>query len=214
MASDPHGPDRLAVFTDHVSENSGLAPVTVPPRVLDRLFVTDTLSLSFIATVAQWGGAEADRLYSPERLGEWLDMVGLPRIRRRVSAAELEKLAALRRAVYRTVMARLAGAGPTVEDVCYLNEHAGLPRLQVVLDHSSWTLTTHRGMTYAQLLSELSNSALDAVAGPWSHRLRRCRRSPCTHVFIDRTSSGQRRWCTSEGCGNTARARAHRARSR
>ncbi len=212
VTHEPHHPDRLAVFSGHPSDDSPDAPTSVPARVLDKVFVTETLGLSFIATVAQWGGAEADRLYSPDRLGEWLDMVGLPPLRRTVNRAEQDVLADLRRAVYRTVMARLAGGVAARGDLCLLNEYAGLPRIRPVIAEDAWNLTYPQGMSFASLLSELSNSALDAVAGPWSGRMRRCERSPCTHVFIDKTAAGRRRWCTSEGCGNVARARAHRSR--
>jgi predicted RNA-binding Zn ribbon-like protein len=42
----------------------------------------------------------------------------------------------------------------------------------------------------------------------------RCANEPCGWLFVDLTRSHTRRWCSSEGCGNSVRARRHYARHR
>lgn len=42
-------------------------------------------------------------------------------------------------------------------------------------------------------------------------RLRSC--EGCAAVFLDRSPSGRRRWCSMRTCGNRAKARRHRARA-
>ncbi|MDQ6805061.1 MAG: ABATE domain-containing protein [Actinomycetota bacterium] len=44
-------------------------------------------------------------------------------------------------------------------------------------------------------------------------RLRVCASDTCSARFYDRSRSGQRRWCSMQGCGNVAKARRHRVRS-
>lgn len=45
----------------------------------------------------------------------------------------------------------------------------------------------------------------------WRERLRLC--EGCAVVFLDRSPSGRRRWCSMRTCGNRAKARRHRARA-
>ena len=44
-------------------------------------------------------------------------------------------------------------------------------------------------------------------------RLRVCASDSCSARFYDASRAGTRRWCSMTGCGNTAKARRHRARS-
>jgi predicted RNA-binding Zn ribbon-like protein len=43
-------------------------------------------------------------------------------------------------------------------------------------------------------------------------RLRQCGNDPCGWLFVDRSRSGTRRWCSSAECGNITRVRRFRAR--
>ncbi len=43
-------------------------------------------------------------------------------------------------------------------------------------------------------------------------RLRICASEKCSARFYDASRAGTRRWCSMSGCGNTAKARRHRAR--
>ncbi len=56
--------------------------------------------------------------------------------------------------------------------------------------------------------------AHDAMAdGTWD-RLGACRSDDCGWVFIDRSKSHSRQWCSMGECGSRAKARAYRARRR
>jgi predicted RNA-binding Zn ribbon-like protein len=58
----------------------------------------------------------------------------------------------------------------------------------------------------------LAINALDLLQSKDLHRLRRCDGPGCGWLFLDRTRSNTRRWCSSSDCGNRDRARRHYAR--
>jgi predicted RNA-binding Zn ribbon-like protein len=45
-------------------------------------------------------------------------------------------------------------------------------------------------------------------------RVRVCASDTCSARFYDRSPAGRRRWCSMRSCGNEAKARRHRARTR
>lgn len=181
-------------------------------KALDQVFVSDQPSLSFIATVFAWDSAvQTDRLYSAERLVEWVRLAGLGRLVPHVSALQLETLRELRDSVRSLVLARLRNARPRPADVELVNSYALLPPAAARLEASTFALRSDP-LQVTALLSTLARDAIQVVAGPWSPRLRQCERTPCTHLFVDRSPTGRRRWCTSAGCGNRERAAQFRRR--
>ena len=50
--------------------------------------------------------------------------------------------------------------------------------------------------------------------GPFGELVGRCANERCGWLFVDRTRSHNRRWCSSAGCGNVERARRHYERHR
>ncbi len=62
----------------------------------------------------------------------------------------------------------------------------------------------------------LAQIALDAavlLGTDQRDRLRVCASATCSARFYDASRAASRRWCSMTGCGNTAKARRHRARS-
>ncbi len=128
----------------------------------------------------------------------------------------------------------------TVRDVRTLREHSytllasladdGEPRRVVVtppdlrallldaLAHSElagppmrWQLTQEQHPDIPRLLAL---QVLDLLQSPQLPLLRRCDGPGCGWLFLDRTRSHTRRWCSSSDCGNRDRARRHYARHR
>lgn len=60
----------------------------------------------------------------------------------------------------------------------------------------------------------LTLSTLDLLQSPHLYQLRRCAGPGCGWMFLDRTRSHTRRWCSTSDCGNRDRARRHYARQR
>jgi predicted RNA-binding Zn ribbon-like protein len=62
------------------------------------------------------------------------------------------------------------------------------------------------------LLPLLAQDAVEVLTETPAERLKRCEMDPCSHLFVDRSRPGNRRWCTSQRCGGKARAAEFRAR--
>jgi len=72
-----------------------------------------------------------------------------------------------------------------------------------------WELTPHVPADVPRLVAL---QALDLLQTAHEHPLRRCDGPGCGWLFVDRTRSHSRRWCSSGDCGNRDRARRHYAR--
>jgi predicted RNA-binding Zn ribbon-like protein len=72
-----------------------------------------------------------------------------------------------------------------------------------------WQLTPQRPADIACLLAL---QALDLLQTPQLDLIRQCHGVGCGWLFLDRTRSHTRRWCSSRDCGNRDRARRHYAR--
>jgi predicted RNA-binding Zn ribbon-like protein len=79
----------------------------------------------------------------------------------------------------------------------------GLLRLQRV---RRWT-------TPEQLLQPLAEAIADLVCNEDFRLIRACEGKACVLLFLDKTKSHARRWCSMRLCGNRAKAAAHRARA-
>ena len=74
-----------------------------------------------------------------------------------------------------------------------------------------WQLTPDQHPDIPQLLAL---QVLDLLQSPQLPLLRRCDGPGCGWLFLDRTRSHTRRWCSSSDCGNRERARRHYTRHR
>ncbi len=202
--------DVSFVFSGPSAASHPEAPAFPVPQVLDRCFLSDELCLSFAATVAAWDGPRVDRLFSDGRRREWLQRVGLPVPAGAPTPEEWSQLARLRVAVYELATARARGEDAAEPWRSIVNDARGergpiegigasFERLE--LEEPSW-----RGIAGA-----IADSAVTCLSGPWGHRVRVCEGRPCSHLFVDRTATGSRRWCVTASCGNRERVRAHRA---
>lgn len=64
----------------------------------------------------------------------------------------------------------------------------------------------------AELLHPVAEAAADLICNADFRLIRACEGHVCTLLFLDRTKSHARRWCSMAVCGNRAKAAAHRAR--
>ena len=75
-----------------------------------------------------------------------------------------------------------------------------------------------RWLVHAGARPQLGAIALDAarmLGRPEEReRVRVCASDTCSARFYDRSPAGRRRWCSMRTCGNEAKARRHRARTR
>ncbi len=199
------------------------------------------LSLDFANTL-EWRGSarERDWLTGYEALVAWALRAGAVDGREAEelrayadwapgSAAEvLAEARALREAVYRVAVA--LAAGETSEeleaaDLESLNRHLapllGETRLSATAAETAGASPAGLVPAWggasddlARVLWPVARSAFDLLSGAAAGRLRECAGSDCHWLFLDRSKNGSRRWCAMSNCGNLAKARRHRARSR
>ncbi len=142
------------------------------------------------------------------------------------SAAEvLGQARALREAVYRVAAGAAgasgasgaAGAAPEAADLEDLN-HKLAPLLG-----ATRLSATPAGLAPAwggdpdaleRILWPVARAAFELFCGAAAGRLRRCAGADCRRLFLDRSKNGSRRWCAMSDCGNLAKARRHRARTK
>jgi predicted RNA-binding Zn ribbon-like protein len=195
------------------------------------------LSLDFANTL-EWRGSarERDWLTGYEALVAWALRAGAVDGREAEelrayadwapgSAAEVAAEArALREAVYRVAAALAAGETPEAleaADLESLNRRLAplLGETRLIASRSA----TPGGLVpawggasddLARVLWPVARSAFDLLSGSAAGRLRECAGSDCHWLFLDRSKNGSRRWCAMSNCGNLAKARRHRARTR
>jgi predicted RNA-binding Zn ribbon-like protein len=69
-----------------------------------------------------------------------------------------------------------------------------------------------RWTTPEQLLQPLAEAIADLVCNEDFRLIRACEGKACVLLFLDKTKSHARRWCSMALCGNRAKAATHRAR--
>jgi predicted RNA-binding Zn ribbon-like protein len=123
--------------------------------------------------------------------------------------AEAARVRDLREAAYAALDAHVAGRPPPAGALARVRDavvdamrHAapspGLPL--------TWVVTAGDERAAGR---RLALAVADLLASPDLSRVGRCGNEPCGWLFVDRTRSRTRRWCTSSGCGNRERAKRH-----
>jgi len=65
-----------------------------------------------------------------------------------------------------------------------------------------------------EFLATIAREAVELFGGPEHERIHQCEGDGCALLFLDLSRMGRRRWCSMQGCGNRAKARAFRERGR
>lgn len=172
-----------------------------------------SVALDLVATVGERWHRSFERLRSADDLARWIVESGLVTTRPIVRADDLDRARGLRSSIYACAMAAMTHQSPTGELLHQLNRTAGQPDLPPRLD-PAWHLYRDRDATASAVLSTIARDALELLATVDHTRLRECHAADCSRLFIDRTRAGNRRWCSSEVCGNRAKTKAYRRRKR
>jgi len=161
-------------------------------------------------------GHVTDRLTDPAALVAWLEQEELAPAGTRATRADFARAIALREALREILVAHNgAAADPAAApaDACReLDEAGARARLRVRFgDDGSASLAPGAGGV-SGALGRLVAVVHDSIAqGTW-RRLKVCRDHGCEWAFYDHTKNRSGAWCSMEGCGNRAKARAFRER--
>lgn len=171
--------------------------------------IADQLALDFVNTEV-WEGGRVDRLQGEHHLWMWARDVGVvceaPSLP--VEASLPEEVRALRAALRGLFEASIAGTAPAAEHVRHVDEvsrHTPAVR---------WDGTYGVGPVgrLDELLAVVARSGLELLMGPHRDRIKGCDGHHCILLFVDRSRSRRRRWCSMELCGNRAKVAAWRDR--
>ncbi len=188
------------------------------------LFVGDHLAVDLLNTRAVPGGVEVEWVADGRDLAAWLAAAGLavPPAGRSQMDAAAAAVRALREA-FRRFVDRHAGRPLTAAAADELGPVNALlaadDAYRQVGPGGGPPLAWHRHRRAPRsaavaVLLPLADAIGDLVTTADFSLVRRCHGHGCTLHFLDRTKSHARRWCSMAGCGNRAKAAAHRARSR
>ncbi len=211
------------------------APQSRPPA----LFTGDHLALDFVNTRSAPHGVWTDWLHGGIELVDWLEEAGAieaadaTRHREDAGAREVLNEVAERartlREWLRGFIARHAGRevgaeaapelGPLNDLLARSDSYwqvgaGGDPGATLALDQGPLRLQRVRRWTKPeQLLQPLAEAIADLVCNEDFRLIRACEGKGCVLLFLDKTKSHARRWCSMALCGNRAKAAAHRART-
>jgi predicted RNA-binding Zn ribbon-like protein len=133
------------------------------------------------------------------------------------ASAVYRRATALREAVYRIFVGRIAGTVPTTEDVSLLNEELqrALPHYRVEFgpDGPTWSLDA-QGVDFDLPLWPIVQSAAELLLSEaLRDRVGQCADPKgCGWLFLDLSKNRSRRWCSIQDCGNRAKQRRLHAR--
>lgn len=171
-------------------------------------FIADRPVLDFVATVAERGTTDEEKLQVPDDLARWVAGSGLLDAAPEVTGAALVRARALREAMFGLLTALIDGTAPRPADRALVNAAAARPRPLLRLADDG----LHREGDLDSALAALAHDCLDLHAGPDRALLRWCADPACTRPFLDRSRGRRRRWCDMKGCGDRAKAAAYRRR--
>jgi predicted RNA-binding Zn ribbon-like protein len=175
-------------------------------------YVSGRPSLDLLGTVKWRRRAEPEeQLLEPAAIGEWAVAAGLLDRPMRPTGTDLDRVRAVREALYRAVRARMSAAPVAAGDRRLLNEVARGPVLRMSFDPAG---VVRRTGTVDELLGTVVLDGFDLVRGPILELVRECDQDDCTRLFVDSSRGGTRRWCGMADCGNRAKVRAFRERRR
>jgi predicted RNA-binding Zn ribbon-like protein len=196
-------------------------------RVVDDLVLPRSVAhapaLDFCNTLAGWnGGEEREYLATYAHLVAWARDAGLvdddaaARLREdaardpRAAERQLRRARSLRRALYGACADPndLAAWGVVGREARAAAAHAELHGGRA--PGRRWSVSPEVGL--AQPVLEIAREAGDLLATAELGDVRQCPGTGCGWLFVD--SSGRRRWCSMEVCGNRAKVRRHAERAR
>jgi predicted RNA-binding Zn ribbon-like protein len=176
-------------------------------------------AIDLVNTLRERWRRRVETLVTPDDLGLWLVRARLLPAPQRVTRARLGEARELREAIDRCVQAALARDAAPPAAVTIIDEwlaHASArPALAVAADGTPVMEELPSADAVRHALGAVALDAARMLGTPAeAARIRVCASETCSARFYDRSPAARRRWCSMALCGNEAKARRHRERSR
>lgn len=159
------------------------------------------LATSFTGTLTERRGNALERIPTPERLVDWLNVNGLAV--ESCTAAQLELARELREAIHATATAAATKDALPESAVRIINERSAQGRAAAILTpegNRRWQLGSASSVEDA--LGVIAADAISIIAGERDGKLALCASPTCQAAFFDTSQSRTRRWCDMNTCGN------------
>jgi predicted RNA-binding Zn ribbon-like protein len=132
----------------------------------------------------------------------------------RAAEAALDEVKDLRETIYRIFAALAAGRSVPAADLAALNRWLGasLTHLRAVPATGGYGWGWEPSAAPRRLLWPVVWSAAELLVADERNEVRECASDRCSWLFVDRSRTKKRRWCSMRTCGN--RAKVHRFQER
>ncbi len=196
----------------------GSAGVGARPNSGDRpTFDAGSLCLNFAAALrdVRPGTHDPDvddRAATGSRLVGWLRLNGLPEPVGGLTERDLDDACALWAVVDTVARCLVATTPPDANDIGRLNASAQHATPVVLLRPGGRHKVVLEEVDAAASLSVVARDAIDLFSGPHIGRLHVCAGLDCELLFLDRSPSGRRRWCSMKRCGERVASASYRQR--
>lgn len=177
-------------------------------------------AMDLVNTLRERWWRRVETLVTPADLTCWLEHAELlvPRSGGSPSAQRLREARDLRESIDRAVVALIAGDAVDPGALATIDGWLPAAVTRQTLDGGPDGRPTLRPAAPEDPLEHAFGTlALDAarmLGSAQRSRVRICASDTCSARFYDRSPTSARLWCSMRGCGNVAKARRHRARTR
>lgn len=179
----------------------------------------NSLACDFVNTQLIEDGERVELLHNDADLLRWARGAGLAVTDAAVAQASGGRLdpqaVALRAAIRDLFEARADGRRPAPDSLTQLNAFLARPRGGATLVYRKGAFARSQ-MTIVgatDVLERVADDAGQVLASDDGAHLRRCANHRCILMFVDRSRTGARRWCSMAVCGNRAKVAAHQRRT-
>ncbi|MEU4430744.1 CGNR zinc finger domain-containing protein [Nocardia rhamnosiphila] len=159
------------------------------------------LATSFTATLTERRGDAVERIPTPQRLVDWLEVNGLTV--ESCTTAQLELARELRESIHAAATAAAVREALPTSAVQIINDRSIRGRAAAVLTPEGtrrWQLGSASCVEDA--LGVIAADAIGIIAGERDGKLALCASPTCRAAFFDTSQSRTRKWCDMNTCGN------------
>jgi predicted RNA-binding Zn ribbon-like protein len=173
-------------------------------------------AIDFVNTHRERWRRNVETLVVPADLCLWLQEAQLLSGLAEITDVRLRGARRLRAAIDAGIEAAInQNALPTqaTDEINRWLRHATPPQQLTASERFAVLTTTSQADPVQHALAQIALDAAVLLGTDQRDRLRVCASDTCSARFFDASRAASRRWCSMTGCGNTAKARRHRARN-
>jgi len=185
------------------------------------------LCLDFVNTLGDRPLCRSEGLQAPGDLLRWAGEAGLVPPAERVGAGAalsgpagrrvLARAIELRERLYRVFAGISEDRRPDAADLAALNDElvAAMRHLRLVSSDGGFAWAWDDALdTPERILWPVVRSAAELLVSEEAGLIKVCASDRCSWLFVDRSRTHRRRWCSMQSCGNRAKARRHYRRKK